>query len=314
MISIPTNSLSIIDEKVYNLHQDFIDEFVGDKILIAGDEQSKNLTTVGKLYNEVARYNINRNDYIVAIGGGVVGDMVGFVAATFKRGVKLIHIPTTLLAMVDSSVGGKTGFNLAAGKNLVGAFYQPVEIIRDAQFLKTLDQRQIMTGLSEAIKYYFIDSNNMDELVKGYRNEDQDKIFSISIDLRKIVELSVEIKEHFIEGDVQDFGKRQFLNFGHTFGHALEQVTNYEKYTHGEAIIKGMCLALDKGVELGVTPIAVRDSGINLLQNLGFDTEIDFDVNTLTEAMRQDKKNDSDEITLVLLEGIGKPVIRKVKL
>lgn len=289
--------LAIIDRVVRELHFEYIQSFNFDEIIeIDGNEKSKNFETIMYLYQEISNFQFNRNDYLYAIGGGVIGDMVGFVASTYKRGVNLVHIPTTLLAMVDSSIGGKTGFNLESGKNLVGTFYQAKDTIVNIDFLNTLDDRQIKTGMAEAIKYRFIDS----------------KFTYIKDNLEELVYACVSSKKRFIEKDFKDFGERQFLNFGHSFGHALEKITNYEKYTHGEAITKGMYLSCLVGQKLGLTSLNTLNILKSDLEEIGLDYSLDFNIENLLETMIQDKKNDSPDITIILLLEIGKPLIHKI--
>ena len=214
----------------------------GDPILLPDGERFKNLQSVSKIYEALIRANADRGSTIVAVGGGVVGDTAGFAAATFLRGIALVHVPTTLLAQVDSSIGGKVGVNHALGKNLIGAFHQPALVVIDPLLLKTLPRREFRSGLYEVVKYGVIASRGL------FDRLDADTKAIFAKDAAALVPAIVEscqIKADVVSKDERESGLRRILNFGHTVGHALEAVTHYRRFRHGEAIALGMLAAAD---------------------------------------------------------------------
>ena len=272
---------------------------------IPDGEQHKNLETVKKLYEKCVSEKIERNSCIFALGGGVVGDIAGFVAATYLRGTKLVQVPTTLLAQVDSSIGGKTGVNLKGGKNLVGSFYQPDAVIICSEVLRTLPKRELSCGISEVIKYGCI----ADAKLFSYLKDNVEKIISLdraSID--KIITVSCSIKAQIVSRDEREKkGERMLLNFGHTIGHAIETVTSYKKYKHGEAIAIGMVAASIISEKTGL----MRKSDAVRIKNLITAYSLPsacpkIPVSSLLDAMKVDKKVSKGKINFVLLEGIGK--------
>lgn len=275
---------------------------VSEYIFDAG-EHSKTLNTVEKMYEHMAENGFTRSDCIVALGGGVTGDMAGFAAATFLRGIKFIQIPTTLLAQVDSSVGGKTGVDLKYGKNLVGAFHQPSLVLADPETLLTLTNHFKNDGMGEVIKYACIDDI---ELFKTL-----EKGISIS-DMDDVIVKCIESKKHFVEEDTLDTGARMKLNFGHTFGHGVEKLQKFKGFAHGEAVAIGMLIAVKLGEKLGVTQHGTYQVLENMLLKYGLPTQSPFDFAELLPALALDKKSDGQEISLILLEKIGKSVIYKI--
>lgn len=279
-------------------------------IILPDGEEHKNLNTITNIYNELIMMDFDRNSSIIALGGGVVGDMAGFAAATFFRGIPYIQIPTTLLSQVDSSVGGKTGVNLPGGKNLVGAFYQPKLVIIDPEVLKTLKITELRAGIAEVIKYGVILNNeffkylelNIDQAVKL---DDETIVY--------IIKACCSIKADITTQDEKEKGIRSFLNFGHTIGHAVETLTNYNEFTHGEAVAIGMA-AISKLSEFWeFTDIENSNRLIALLQKSGLPTEIPaFSLNDYIDTMMKDKKRAEAGINMVLMKQIGE-VFLKVK-
>lgn len=271
--NIDQNYLIIKDESV-NINYDNI-------ISMPFSEQTKNLATVNQLYDLFIDHNVSRETTtIVAIGGGVTLDVVGYAAATFKRGIKVIYVPTTLLSMVDASVGGKTGVNYQGLKNYIGCFYQPSCVIIDPMFLQTLDQRQFNNGMAEVIKYGCIKDKQL-----------LNDIMQPNLDIEDIIERSVNIKKYFVEQDEQDHHVRHALNFGHTYGHAIESYYQFDKYLHGEAISIGMNMKCDNPLLKEVCEYYQLPTTL--------EEEID-----LTNLMLKDKKNEG-EIKLVKLKELG---------
>ena len=278
----------LFNQFLYNIDQNYLiikDENVDincDNIIsLPFSEQTKNLATVNQLYDLFIDHNVSREtSTIVAVGGGVTLDVVGYAAATFKRGIRVIYVPTTLLSMVDASVGGKTGVNYQGLKNYIGCFYQPSCVIIDPMFLQTLDQRQFNNGMAEVIKYGCIKDKRL-----------LNDIMQPNLDIEDIIERSINIKKYFVEQDEHDHHVRHALNFGHTYGHAIESYYQFDKYLHGEAISIGMNMKcedplLKEVCEYYQLPTTLED-------------EID-----LTNLMLKDKKNEGG-IKLVKLKEFG---------
>ena len=301
-----TKTLLVTDNVVYDKYgEKLMDIFKArglefDVVIIPAGELSKNLQCAEVLYTSAINSRLDRKSAIVALGGGVVGDLAGFVAATFLRGVNFIQIPTTLLAQVDSSVGGKTAVNHKLGKNLIGAFYQPKAVFIDLATLKTLPEREIKSGLAEVIKYGVI----CDENFFSYLEENVDNILGGDFDaLAKIIRRSCEIKAEVVSRDEKESGLRRILNFGHTIAHAVEEETGYEKYLHGEAVSIGM---------LGAALISNKIFGVeinrlkNLLEKFGLQTHCEnCSVDKLYSALFRDKKTVGGKINWVLMKKIG---------
>lgn len=272
-------------------------------------EPSKHIDTCQQLWQACADAGLDRGGMVIAFGGGVSGDIAGFIAATWMRGLPLVQIPTSLLAMVDSAVGGKTGVNLAAGKNLVGAFHAPSAVVVDVDTLATLDDREYRAGLAEVVKYGAI----RDAAFFAWLEQEADALAARLPDaLLEAVQRSVSNKAEVVAADEREAGERALLNFGHTFGHALETATDYRRYRHGEAVAIGMSLAarLSELLSLTIPGVAARLDA--LLQRLGLETQLapGQDREQLLSLMRLDKKNQAEQIRLVLLEGIGRAVVR----
>lgn len=272
--------------------------------LIDDAEPAKNLRTVEALHRSLIRAGADRRSLLIALGGGVVGDVAGFVAATFLRGVALVQVPTTLIAQVDSALGGKTGVNLPEGKNLVGAFYPPRRVLTDPHVLATLPERQFRGGLAEVIKYGII----ADKKLFVYLENHFDKLLRRdSRSLEHIIPRSVEIKAQVVSRDERESGLREILNFGHTIGHALETVTRYRRYQHGEAVAWGMMAAALLGHEAGITPPDDASRIICLIRRVGpLPAWPQESSKTLITAMRADKKSRGGTLRFVLAPRVGK--------
>lgn len=276
------------------------------RISFPAGETAKSLKIVQKCYDSLAENRLERKSFIVALGGGVVGDLAGFVAATYLRGIPFVQIPTTLLAQVDSSVGGKVGVNLTAGKNLVGAFYQPQLVLCDLATLDSLPEREFKAGLAEVIKYGIIYDAalfaRIEQELPAILRRDQ-KI------LAELVARCCEIKADVVGQDETESGLRAILNFGHTVGHALEAISRYGKYLHGEAISIGQVAAAKLSCRLRGLPQSEAGRIKNLFQAAGLPVAVNLSkkqVEQLFEAMRLDKKVSGGEIKFVLARAIGK--------
>jgi 3-dehydroquinate synthase len=274
-----------------------------DVILLPDGEKHKLLATASRAYESLIKLDADRAALIIAVGGGVIGDMAGFVAATYLRGVTLVQVPTTLLAQVDSSIGGKVGVNHALGKNLIGAFHQPSLVAIDPALLETLPRREFRAGLYEVIKYGMTSSRDLFDRI----DRDMDAIFARKSDaLEPIIGESCAIKANVVGLDERESGPRRMLNFGHTAGHALEAVTRYKRFLHGEAIAYGMRVAAEVAVARGVMPDADRLALAKMITNLGPLPPIaDLSAREALDAMRHDKKVVSGTLHYVLCTGIG---------
>lgn len=274
-------------------------------ISLPAGESTKNLKFVEACYNRMAQERVERRSFVVALGGGVVGDLAGFVAATYMRGIGFVQVPTSLLAQVDSSVGGKVGVNLKFGKNLVGAFYQPKLVICDTDTLATLPERELKAGISEVIKYAIIyDAELFERLEKEI-----DKINSDLSKLSSIIARCCEIKAEVVGADERESGLRAILNFGHTVGHALESITGYGKYLHGEAVAIGQVAEAFIGVSVCGFKSQDAERIKALIERSGLPVSAPLknqDRKRLIEAMKLDKKVSAGEIRFVLPVKIGK--------
>lgn len=274
-------------------------------ILVPDGEEHKNLKSLAAVYDQLIRGRFERGSCVAALGGGVIGDLAGFAAATFLRGIPCVQLPTTLLAQVDSSVGGKTGVNHREGKNLIGAFYQPRAVVIDVAVLQTLPRRELLAGLAEVIKYGIIEEPALFALLE----EKLDKIIALDRDLlQEIVGASCSIKARVVERDEREDDYRAILNFGHTIGHALESLTGYEKFLHGEAVAIGMAQAASISAAQGLCNEESLRRIHRLIQRAGLPTAIPSSIKTqdLVRKMEVDKKSAGGKIKFVLCAGIGK--------
>lgn len=273
---------------------------------VRAGEASKSLDTAGWVYAALAEAGVTRGDAVIALGGGVVGDLAGFAAATFLRGVPLIQIPTTLLAQVDSSIGGKTAINLPQGKNLVGAFYQPKAVFIDPAALDTLPDKYFRDGMAEVIKYGFIKDAGLLGLLEGL-----DGRSGVTENAEEIICRCCSIKKEVVEKDERDAGERMLMNFGHTLGHAVELLSGYG-YSHGESVAIGMYAAGRLGEAAGITEQGTADRIKRVLTRYGLPYELpEINMERLREIIGRDKKRLGGEINFILLERPGKAVIHK---
>jgi len=312
------NAFIIIDERVESLHGQRIRsafENVGIELLsqkVPQGETSKSLEQYTQLCDFLLSNKIRRGSPIVAIGGGVTGDLAGFAAATVLRGVPLIHVPTTLLAMVDSSLGGKTGVNFETGKNVIGSFYQPDLVLADIDFLRTLPDEEWINGMSEMIKYAAISRTEMfDELADLAKNMG----FIPTEKWAQLITKSAQVKADIVEQDVKEAGIRAWLNFGHTFGHALEKVSEYGKISHGEAVYVGMLAETYYSRKVGN---AIETDKLEQFisyynPDLSVKPHDKTGISALIEAMKYDKKIKKEKIRLVLLKNYGNPYLHCVE-
>lgn len=306
----------ITDDRVASLYGDQILDslrqsgFETELLSFPAGEPSKTLETVSKLYDGMVGLKPERKSGIIALGGGVPGDIAGFVAATYLRGIPFIQVPTTLLAQVDSSVGGKVGVDHAGGKNLIGAFHQPVHVLIDTATLKTLDRRQVKSGLAEVIKHGVI----RDETLFQKIEKNLDALLDVHEHIyQEIVPWNCQIKAQVVEQDEREQGLRAILNFGHTIGHAIEALTGYETYLHGEGVALGMKIEAKLGARLGITPPDVVSSIERLLNKTNYPLDRPaIEADTLLESMFRDKKVQDRTLRFVFPTRLGDVVIQSV--
>jgi 3-dehydroquinate synthase len=299
----------ITDDIVAGLYLDTVKDSLNNsgfeitEYVFPNGEQSKNLANLCKIYDFLCESGITRSDIIVALGGGVVGDITGFAAASYLRGVEFVQIPTTLLAQVDSSVGGKTAIDIKGGKNLVGAFKQPALVLCDSDTLKTLSRETLSEGMGEVIKYGMIRDAELFSVLE------QHDINTIDEVMDEIVYACIDIKRDVVEHDEFDRGERFILNFGHTLGHALEGWHNYTGYSHGMGVAAGMCMITDR--------FASPETAVRLRKcvlQYGLPTGTDIPMNELLPFCSKDKKRESGNISFIVCDTIGKAEIRKVSM
>ncbi len=303
------NVVIITDDNVDRLYSEKVLNIVNNagfnalKFVFPHGENHKTMETVCDILEFMAENNVTRSDLIIALGGGIVGDVTGYAAASYLRGTAFIQVPTTFLAAIDSSVGGKTGVNLKSGKNLAGAFYQPRLVLCDTDTFKTLPKENFKEGVCEAIKYGVICDKELFDLLST--NE--------SIDIEAVIERCVSIKAEIVAEDEFDTGKRQLLNFGHTIGHAIEKVTEF-KISHGIAVGIGMAIISKISDLLGWTEEDTYSPIIKCLRNNDIPTDTDVKTEELLSAMVKDKKRNGDTINLVIPQKIGNCVLKSIQI
>jgi 3-dehydroquinate synthase len=301
---VPARRFIVASQTVWRFHADRFQTLTNDEpILIPDGERYKQLATVGRIYDALIRAGADRLSTIVAIGGGVTGDIAGFAAATFLRGIPVVQVPTTLLAQVDSSVGGKVGVNHALGKNLIGAFHPPAAVVIDPELLATLPRREFRAGLYEVVKYGVIASRPLFEQT----SRDLKALFAREAHaLLPVIAESCRIKASIVEQDEHETGVRRTLNFGHTAGHALEAVTKYRRFRHGEAVAYGMLAASALATARGVFPEDDRAALEAHIVKMGPLPPVgDLSAAEVTEATRRDKKVLAGRLHFVLPTSIG---------
>jgi 3-dehydroquinate synthase len=276
-------------------------------VRVPDGEQAKTTETLTALWHRFATIPLLRDDVVVALGGGVVGDLAGFAAATWNRGVALVQVPTTLLAQVDSAIGGKTGINLSAGKNLVGAFHQPLAVVADVTTLATLPSRERRAGLGEVAKYGFIADPVVLDLLEtrpGSATAGDPEV------LADIVRRGAGVKAEVVGEDELESGRRALLNYGHTVGHAIESLTSYDTYRHGEAVALGMVFAARLGERIGVSDPGLADRTVAVLDGLGLPTRgLRLDPREVWDVMARDKKATRDGVRFVLARRPGEALL-----
>jgi 3-dehydroquinate synthase len=305
----PSKVAIISNKTVFHLYGDSIlqslrEHLIDPEILLIPDgEEYKDLLWTYYLHGELLKATFDRSSLLIALGGGVIGDITGFVASTYMRGIKFMQVPTTLLSQVDSSVGGKTGVNHPLGKNMIGTFYQPSLVMVDIDTLKTLPHKEFLSGMAEVIKYGIIADRDLFDYLKTNKHD----ILSFGDSIIHIIKRSCAIKADVVSKDEQESGLRAILNFGHTIGHAIETVTGYKKYLHGEAIAIGMCAAAELAVKSGICNPTETSHIRELIESYNLPALIPDDLNAteILRAMEIDKKVKAGKIKFILPESIG---------
>jgi 3-dehydroquinate synthase len=300
--------LIVTNETVFKLYYakfvSSLEDFEIEKVVLKDGEKHKNISSLQKIWDKALKFKLERKDAIVALGGGVVGDITGFAASTYLRGVDFVQIPTTLLAQVDSSVGGKVAINHPLGKNMLGAFYQPKLVLIDTAVLKTLPLKELKTGLGEVLKYAFIEKScncnegfNLFEFLKQNKNS----IYAFeSIVTENLVTYCCKLKAAVVQQDEKETGLRAILNLGHTIGHAIEKVTNYKKYTHGEAVALGIIGAFYLAFEKEFIDAQYLKDAIELLSQYEIIPKFNIDAKKIAKATAYDKKVVDSKVRFIL--------------
>jgi 3-dehydroquinate synthase len=300
----PKRRFIVSNPTVWRFHGEQFEGLTSEEpILVQDGERFKQLATVGRIYDALIRAAADRATTIVAVGGGVVGDIAGFAAATYLRGVPVVQVPTTLLAQVDSAIGGKVGVNHAAGKNLIGAYHQPAAVVIDPELLSTLPRREFRAGLYEVVKYGVIASRSLFEQIRSQLTQ----LFARDADvLVPVIAECCRIKGSVVEQDEREAGPRRALNFGHTIGHALEAATKYRRFLHGEAVGYGMLAAANLSVARGAMPEADRDALAAVIAQMGpLPPVSDLSAAQVIESVARDKKVVAGRLHFVLATQLG---------
>lgn len=300
----------VTDDIVNSLYSKTVEESLSNngfevvKYVFPNGEKSKNITTFTNILEFLAKEQITRSDIIIALGGGVVGDVAGFCASSYLRGINYVQIPTTLLAQIDSSVGGKTAINLDAGKNLAGAFWQPSLVICDYKTLDTLSDDIFSDGIAEAIKYSFLSSENLYKLLCSDNVKDN---------IEEIITECVTIKRDVVAKDEFDTGTRQLLNFGHTVGHCVEKLSNF-KITHGKGVAIGMNIVVKSSYKSGISDTDLSNKLIDVLNKYNLPFECNYTANQLFNVAVNDKKRKGNTINLIVPKKLAKCEIHSIKI
>jgi len=302
-LTIDKKVVVVTNPTISNLHIDYLLSHLDIKdlsiVTIPDGEQYKHMQTIEDILEHCFEHKLNRSSMLIAFGGGVIGDMTGFAASIYQRGIDFIQIPTTLLSQVDASVGGKTGVNNKFGKNLVGAFHQPIAVNIDPHFLTTLPKREFSAGVAEIVKMAVCFNKDFFEWLESNDLREEDNI-------KVAIQKSVETKAWVVSQDEKEKGLRAALNYGHTFGHVIENETNYNTYLHGEAVGIGICMANDTSVKIGIMTQEESDRVKNLLKKYDIPTTYDIkDVEDFYEHFFLDKKSLDNKIKFILAVGLG---------
>lgn len=301
----------VIDSKVASLYRNLVDEIDAVdgtvRAVFQACEENKNFDKVEELLTFFLERDIRRDSVLFAVGGGITGDLAGFVAAVFQRGIDYVHVPTTLLAMVDSSVGGKVGVNHSVGKNMIGAFHQPNAIFMNTKFLETLPKEELICGLGEIVKYAVLSG----EPFFDYLEKNHVKLLNKDIkSMQKIVRMSVETKKRYVERDTMEAGIRAHLNLGHTVGHAIEAATNYNRFKHGEAVLVGLVAESHIAMHMKLLRPSSFERILKMVRRIANQRDDKVPVDEVLARLKYDKKVKGGKVRFVLPTGIGRVVMR----
>lgn len=302
----------ISDTTIDGLYGDRLEKILTDagftvkRIVFPAGEESKSLAMLGNLYQQLSDAGLTRSDAIITFGGGVVGDLGGFAAATYLRGLPFIQIPTTIIAQVDSSVGGKVAIDLPSGKNRAGAFYQPKAVLIDPELLQSLPKRFLHDGLGEVIKYGCIRDEKLFSLLESLNDA------TLAPHWEEIIQRCCAIKAQIVEHDVYDMGERMLLNFGHTIGHAIERFYGYGNYTHGEGVAAGMAMLTGVTEDMGLTEKGTTARLIKVLQQYDLPTDVAATRDELLPYIGNDKKKRGHSLTFIIIKKIGESELHTV--
>ncbi len=309
-VSSARQALIITDNTVNELYSGIVAKSLMSKgfevflFVLASGEASKSFQSAEKIFSFLIKNEFTRTDVLIALGGGVVGDVSGFVAATYMRGMDFVQIPTTLLAQIDSAIGGKNAVNLPHGKNLVGTIYQPKLVLVDIDVLATLPPKLFSDGMAEAIKYGMTRSSELFYKIKNFQVNDflEDVIFEC-----------ITIKKEIVEKDELEQNERKLLNFGHSLGHAVERLYNFSGYSHGQAISIGMAYTALSGEKLGITKPGTYDELVEVLEKYNLPYTIDCDINDLIALAQRDKKSLGQYFDVIVIESIGNGLVKRIQ-
>lgn len=309
--------LFVFSKKVFNLYKKELMIPETEVIIINDGEKEKNIKNYLKIINRAKEIGLSRKDVIIAVGGGVIGDLAGFVASTYMRGIDYIQVPTTLLSMVDSSVGGKTAIDLDGIKNIIGTFYQPKRVFININFLKTLNKRQYLSGLGEILKYSFIEDDcghKHSLFLFEYLTLCSEKLLEREpMTLFRVIDYCLQLKISVVNQDEKEANLRKILNLGHTYGHALESLGKYKKYTHGEAVIQGLFFIMNYAYTKNLIPYSYYRMSLDLLNKYGFKNKNHkYQSINMLEIIKSDKKIDGDKITFIV--PCDKKKVKEIKL
>ncbi len=301
----------VVDSSIADLYKDLMTEIeaTNDAVVVAFQacEQNKNLGRMEEILTYFLEREIRRDSVLFAIGGGITGDLAGFVAAVFQRGIGYVQVPTTLLAMVDSSIGGKVGVNHDLGKNMVGAFHQPISIIMNTKFLETLPREELVSGLGEIVKYAILRGDHFFEFLE----KNCVKLFNKDArTLERVIRMSIETKRRYVERDVKESGIRAHLNLGHTIGHAVEAATKYDRFKHGEAVLIGLVAEAHIAMHMKLLRPTNFERILKMVRLVARQREEKVAVEEVVSHLKYDKKMKSGKVRFVLPTGIGRVVIR----
>lgn len=304
----------ITDENVNNFYGERIknslekSNYLVHTIVVEPGEKSKSINTLAEVFSKLLDFGITKSDLIIAFGGGVTGDLGGFAASTLLRGIPLIQVPTSLLAQVDSSIGGKVAIDMPKGKNLIGSFYHPEAVFIDPLLLKTLDRRFLYDGMAEVIKYGCIKNRDLFDKLMNIGSEKE-----LFYNIEEIIYSCCRIKRDIVERDEKDLGERMILNFGHTIGHAIEKCFDFTRYTHGEAVAIGMHTIIRKSEEDKMTPPGMAEAIRKILRKYNLPFELpQIKKEEIIKAINLDKKSRGEYIDIILLKDIGEGIIKSI--